>query len=231
MGRVRAKLRSSSGASMLIALSFLLLCLTVGAVVLTAASSNAGRMAHAQSSQQAYLTVSSAAGLLRDELDGLTFTAGEWRSVDSYDGGVSVGAITPQVSPAGGLNELAGTFARQIFEADTVYLSPKFPLSDGASLSVEAPGFERVGAVLSIAGDYTLTLKLSLTSDPGMYPLTLTMPAVIQDSTADDVSYYNITVIEDVEGVPTEVTYTYQITTSTRTVTAVWGSGIISKGD
>ena len=44
MERVREKLHSRTGASLLIALLFFLVAMTVGAVVLTAASANAGRI-------------------------------------------------------------------------------------------------------------------------------------------------------------------------------------------
>ena len=75
MRRIRAKLNSSRGATILFALLVFMLCVVAGTAALTAASSNAGRFSHAGSDQQQYLSVSSAAGLLRDEFGGATFTA------------------------------------------------------------------------------------------------------------------------------------------------------------
>lgn len=75
MTNLRRKLNSQSGASIVIALVFFLVCLTVGAVVLTAATANAGRVTRIQKEQQAYFAVRSAAELLRDELAGESFTA------------------------------------------------------------------------------------------------------------------------------------------------------------
>ena len=66
---IRKKLNSTQGASMIIALIFFLLTIGVGGMLLTAATTNAGRLSHLAEEQQAYLTTSSAARLLRDQLD------------------------------------------------------------------------------------------------------------------------------------------------------------------
>ena len=63
MERVREKLHSRTGASLLIALLFFLVAMTVGAVVLTAASANAGRIQNNRQEQQNYLAVASAAAM------------------------------------------------------------------------------------------------------------------------------------------------------------------------
>ncbi|MCF2615671.1 hypothetical protein JQM68_00480 [Oscillibacter valericigenes] len=85
MERVREKLHSRTGASLLIALLFFLVAMTVGAVVLTAASANAGRIQKNRQEQQNYLAVASAAGLLREDITGapcLTFI-GSYRRIDT----------------------------------------------------------------------------------------------------------------------------------------------------
>lgn len=75
MKSISKKLKSASGASMLLALLFLFFCLTVGAVVLTAASASAGRTARNRQDQQNYLAVESAAMLLREDMEGTSYTA------------------------------------------------------------------------------------------------------------------------------------------------------------
>lgn len=62
------KMKSSQGASILLALLFLLLCMTVAASVLMAAVSNAGKARSNREEQQKYLTLSSALRLVCDEL-------------------------------------------------------------------------------------------------------------------------------------------------------------------
>lgn len=78
MKLLRKKLHSETGASLMLALLFLFFCLMVGALVLTAASANAGRTTRIEGEQQRYLTVESAALLLREDLHELQF-------VGSYD--------------------------------------------------------------------------------------------------------------------------------------------------
>lgn len=62
------KMKSSQGASILLALLFLLLCMTVSVSVLMAAASNAGKARSNREEQQKYLTLSSALGLVCDQL-------------------------------------------------------------------------------------------------------------------------------------------------------------------
>ena len=69
------KWKSSQGASILIALLFLLVSMMVGASVLMAAASNAGKSRSNREEQQKYLTLSSALQLVCDELTAAEYTA------------------------------------------------------------------------------------------------------------------------------------------------------------
>ncbi|MDD5901997.1 MAG: hypothetical protein PUC58_01300 [Oscillospiraceae bacterium] len=66
--KIKEKLQSSKGASLIIALVFMLFCAMVGSAVLAAATANGGRVAALKSDQQDYLNQRSAATLLQDEL-------------------------------------------------------------------------------------------------------------------------------------------------------------------
>lgn len=66
---LKNKFKSRRGASILMALMMLLLSMLVGASVLMAAASNAGKLRGVQEEQQKYLTLSSALNLLVDELE------------------------------------------------------------------------------------------------------------------------------------------------------------------
>lgn len=70
MGR---KLRSESGASILLAMLFLEVCMMVGASVLMAASSNAGKVRSSRQEQQIYLALSSALKLVTDDLTNVPY--------------------------------------------------------------------------------------------------------------------------------------------------------------
>lgn len=73
MEALRKKWKSSRGASILMALLFLLVCMMVGASVLMSAVSNAGKLKSNREEQQKYLTLSSALNLVCDELNGATY--------------------------------------------------------------------------------------------------------------------------------------------------------------
>lgn len=68
MKRIREKLNSTGGASVIFALLVAMLCILAGASALTAAAANSGRYTHIEQDQQQYLSVASAVELLRDEL-------------------------------------------------------------------------------------------------------------------------------------------------------------------
>lgn len=68
MRAVVGKLKDRSGASMIIALVFFLVCAMVGGVILTAASANVGRMARERLASQRRLAVTSAAQLIAGDL-------------------------------------------------------------------------------------------------------------------------------------------------------------------
>lgn len=75
----RRKVHSQRGASLLLALLFLLLCAMVGASVLMAAAANAGKHRSNLDEHQTYLALSSAVSLLCDELN-----AAEYRGQYKY---------------------------------------------------------------------------------------------------------------------------------------------------
>lgn len=72
MNNLFSKLNNRRGASILLALLLFLICALAGAAALTAASANIGRFSYLEQDQQQYLAVSSAAKLLRSQLDGFT---------------------------------------------------------------------------------------------------------------------------------------------------------------
>lgn len=74
MNMIRSKLREKNGMSILLGLMFLLVCMMVGTVVLTASTAAAGKMSGQQKSEQDYLTVASAAQLVKDRICKLTYT-------------------------------------------------------------------------------------------------------------------------------------------------------------
>ena len=73
MDALKKKWNSRRGASILLALLFLLVCMRVGASILMAAASNSGKIDSNKKEQQRYLTLSSALTLLCDELESVEY--------------------------------------------------------------------------------------------------------------------------------------------------------------
>ncbi len=83
MKRAAEKLKSSRGASLMMALLLFLTCAVVGSAVLTAGTAASGRMSKIAESDQRYYSVNSAANLLIDLLQDQTVTV---RKVESSKG-------------------------------------------------------------------------------------------------------------------------------------------------
>lgn len=73
MEALKKKWNSSRGASILLALLFMFICIMAGASVLMAAASNVGKINSNREEQQKYLTLSSALQLLVDELESVEY--------------------------------------------------------------------------------------------------------------------------------------------------------------
>ncbi len=97
---IRNKLREKSGASIFMGLMFLLVCAVVGSVALTASTAAAGKLARQRQNEQDYLTVASAARLLKNRVGTLTYT----HTVTSVNGvsGTPVVELTASDVSAGG---------------------------------------------------------------------------------------------------------------------------------
>lgn len=95
MKRLREKWRDRSGASILLALLFLLACMTAAATVLTAAASNAGKSRSGYEEQQKYLALSSALRLAAGQIEAAeyrgAYTVQRWTVPVCDDEGNRVG--------------------------------------------------------------------------------------------------------------------------------------------
>lgn len=91
MEALKKKLKSSGGASLLIAMLFMLVCMMAGASIFMAADANASKVASNRDEQQKYLAVSSALNLLVDELTSVEFYAEYEYTMDDLD---ASGAVT-----------------------------------------------------------------------------------------------------------------------------------------
>ena len=72
---LRNRIRSNSGATILLALLFFLLCALAGSIILSAGSAAAGRISGLKETEQSFYSVTSAAQIMREEIEGQEFQA------------------------------------------------------------------------------------------------------------------------------------------------------------
>ena len=95
MNKIITKLQSKRGVSIMLALLLFLICVLAGTAALTAARANIGRHSYMRESQQQYLAVSSAAKLIREQLNGMeirtryTLTASDWDDPNDLTDGLN----------------------------------------------------------------------------------------------------------------------------------------------
>jgi len=84
------KLRSSTGVSMPLALLLFLVCATLASIVLAAATTSVGTATTLKESESSYYSVTSAAKLFRDELNGQTIVIDQTKDGDTIVDGVVI---------------------------------------------------------------------------------------------------------------------------------------------
>ena len=162
MHAVKEKLQSRRGASILMALLFLLVAMMVSVVIIAAAVSAAKSVRSDREQQQAYLTGSSAAGLMRDAV---LAGSGDYRVAEiQYYLDDSMMHPREKENKA---TEATGPFSELLNEA-IPYSRAHRPLSYSKTLEITAEGYEAVTAEFTLLCEedrgelkYTLTAKFS----------------------------------------------------------------------
>ena len=159
--RLKAKLRDTSGASIVIALVFFLICAIIGSVVLTAASVNAKAVQTHREAQEAEYIVGSAAQVIGHELESAVIT------------NVQEGKNEKPT-----INNLTGTPVHSFWDQNAVSILAA--RSQGTAfnplpVTVNAPttsgsftGFPQVRGTLEIDHDLNITVKITLESDAAL---------------------------------------------------------------
>lgn len=173
MRGLRKKLKDQGGASILLALLFFLLCSMVGASVLMAAVSNAGKIRSNREEQQKYLLLSSALRLVCDELTGAGYSGafdktphtvevpeldGEGHVVLDENGNPKISytyTYYEYTQKTGSFNcELSGVLPL-LPELDWIF-AETFPSGGGAGADEYVP----LSSGISKPGEHTLTLSV-----------------------------------------------------------------------
>lgn len=170
-----AKLRDRSGASIVIALAFFLICAIIGSVVLTAASVQSQQVATHKELQQANYSISSAAQLVGAQLGGtITFKEYDTNTAGKTGAGTSAGTTKPE--------PLKEELHQEIFQKfivnrwgniwDSVAQSKPYtmgttdkPVVISVSGGEATKALKPVSAIIAVGTDFSLTVELWLTPE------------------------------------------------------------------
>ena len=192
------KLKNNSGATILMALLLILLAMAVGAAILTAAVSAAHHMKSDREAQQNYLTVSSAAELIRDSIAGdkytrtMTETHTAQKDADGNITGYTVSYSTDVKYPTG----IMGAWLSACIEdgsKNVQYASLK-DFSDTIEVDLKIDdntSLRTVTAVFSAQKDGKIQVQLSLKPEEGKTDdcrMTLTMQGTLKEETPESYS-------------------------------------------
>ena len=225
MKNLYGKLNNNEGKTILMALFLLLVAVVVSVVIITAASTAAHQLNDNREAQQAYLTVSSAAQLFRDETESRKYehTLKEYTRRDHY--APNRNDESSETRPAGAFKKLLTEVATDIKNGAVSSSEALYKETTVNIKSSDADGFDTVNVKIYIqpitvddkASEYSYNLDITFevagkSKDEYGYKLNLSLPVTKSveklDGLTDDTKYY----------------------VSTTTTTVTFGSGIISKG-
>ena len=161
MRAIPLKLRSQRGASMLLALLFLLICSMVTASILMAAAANAGKHRSNLEEHQTYLALSSAVSLLCDELNGVEYRGRYYYEVEEQYEENDDGELV-LVDTLYYLDQLQGTYDGTFSPLLLASFDRLF--DDAIEASPAVSGFDRITYQSRTA---PLAYNLTLTPDTG----------------------------------------------------------------
>lgn len=154
MNTLSKKLKDQRGASIIIALLFFLMCTILGGIILMSAHTSAGRIDTMRQEEQAYLTVASAADVLRHEMSSakVTYTRNETFHMDC-------GAATTWSDPVYSFNQ-AGKLKNII---ERLYDKP----DENITFTIEAPdlGLDNVTVVARMNTGYDAAEFMNMPTD------------------------------------------------------------------
>lgn len=171
MERLGKKLRSERGASILLALLMFLVCAMVGATVLAAAVSNAGKARSNRTEQQKFLNLTSAVQLVADEIANKAtytgkYTVWEWEEVETVK--ETDTSVTPHLETTVSVTkesyfycmQTEGEYSCGDLDAQLPF-QPRLEELFGDRFAARGAGFERLSVPTPApAGQYDLRVTL-----------------------------------------------------------------------
>ena len=192
------KLKNNSGATILVALLLILLAMAVGAAILTAAVSAAHHMKSDREAQQNYLTVSSAAELIRDSIAGVSYerimteTHTAQKDDDGNITGYTVSYEAKVTDPTGIMGAWLSACIEDGEKKDKYASLKAFRDTINVDLEVSnGTNLRTVTAAFSAQKDGQIQVQLSLKSEEGKTDdcrMTLTMQGTLKEETPESYS-------------------------------------------
>ena len=168
------RIKSESGATILIALLFFLLCAVAGSVVLAAGTSASGRISGLVEKEQSFYSVSSAAKMLSAEIEGQEFDYYVDDSNNEYSFKTTPDSDVAQLLKNGAVTVFKNNDSTKSYE-DNLTVS---------STSTSMDSVKDVGGEFVMKGDYSIEIRLySLkngSEDKNSYVCRVAIPAVIK---------------------------------------------------
>lgn len=171
---LRNRIRSNSGATILLALLFFLLCAMAGSIILSAGSAAAGRISGLKESEQAFYSVTSAAQVMRDEIEGQEFQA----YTETREGGSPSTPVYEKQPEAVGM----GKILNDAFEA--IYKNGDKEVKDTLQIKPPSTYDSVMGTVTAnfvMTDDYKIEITFSV-GDSEKYICKLTAKAIVNIS-------------------------------------------------
>ena len=243
--KLRHKLHSENGASLIIALLFFMVCIMVSSVILTASVANMGRIEKRRDEEQTYLAAASAARMLQDDFSDMSvFMATKTRTEYTCSYSQHADSEEPWVcedmggsasgSTGAALSGYVNTAALYVLQYNAAPVSKIFTItSDLPELSAIPVNVEMI-----VSKDYLLSFVLTATSHKGAsYTMSLNVAGSVSKSSTEDATTYcthnersTTPVLVNGEWVYPMVDNTYPIIITTDIATITWAPGTISKG-
>lgn len=173
------RIKSKSGATILIALMFFLLCAMAGSIILAAGTASAGSQAGVKEQEQAYYTVTSAAQLIKGQIENQQF--GYQETTTTLSGGSTQVTEDYVTEPSSQLKDLLKKAGKHIFDTEKDYID---------TITVKPADSSAYPELSEVSGDfrmdaktYSIEIILSIrnTKGEGMYTCKVSIPTVQHD--------------------------------------------------
>ena len=175
--RCRNRLVDERGASFLVALLFILICLLVALAIIGAAGVNSERSRQLTTESQDYLTLDSAVALSRDVFS----TDTELSTLKVTKADETSDLVATPANPTGALAKWAATQASNIMQGKPATASDPYYVN--ATNAYSGDGLTQAVIVYSMANDFTITAKVKLNGSADYdYTLTTTIDPVLSGS-------------------------------------------------